>query len=153
MKIRFWLNGIPAEREVRPDETLLETLRGMGIHSVRTGCETGNCGICTVWADETPVLSCAYPAARAEGRRITTVEGVREEAAPLMEALAAEGADQCGYCAPGFLMTVLAMLRDESVRTQAEAEAYLAGCLCRCTGYQSRMRAILKVMDETRRDR
>ena len=150
MRLKFQLNGRSVEREIAPDETLLRLLRDCGMHSVRGGCDTSNCGICTVWVDGAPVLSCSYPAARAEGRRVTTLEGVRAEAGELMEYMAAEGADQCGYCSPGFLMSVLAMLRELDDPTDGEIRRYLAGNLCRCTGYESQMRAIRKLYEGRR---
>ena len=150
MKLNFTLNDRKMEREIAPDETLLHMLRGCGMHSVRSGCDTSNCGICTVWVDDAPVLSCSYPAARAEGRRVTTLEGVRSEAEELMRYMADEGADQCGYCSPGFLMSVLAMLREYENPTDSEIRHYLAGNLCRCTGYESQMRAIRKLYEGRR---
>ena len=152
MKLKFQLNGRSVEREIAPDESLLNALRGCGLHSVRSGCDTSNCGICTVWVDDKPVLSCSYPAARAEGRRVTTLEGVRSEAEELMRYMAGEGADQCGYCSPGLLMSALAMLRELNDPSDAEIRHYLAGNLCRCTGYESQMRAIRKLY-EGRRDK
>ena len=152
MKLRFQLNGRGAEREIAPDETLLHMLRGCGLHSVRSGCDTSNCGICTVWVDDKCVLSCSYLAARAEGRRVTTLEGVRVEAEELMKHMAREGADQCGYCSPGFLMSALMMLHELDDPTDEEIRHYLAGNLCRCTGYESQMRAIRRIY-ERRRDK
>ena len=150
MKLKFQLNGRNIEREITPDESLLHALRGCGLHSVRSGCDTSNCGICTVWVDDRPVLSCSYPAARAEGRRVTTLEGVRDEAGELMRYMADEGADQCGYCSPGFLMSALAMLRELDDPSDDEIRRYLAGNLCRCTGYESQMRAIRKLCEGRR---
>ena len=145
--MKFVLNGQQRNCEIRPAETLLELLRECGMASVRSGCDTTNCGICTVWVDEVPVLSCSYPAARAEGKRITTIEGVKEQARPLMQAFADEGADQCGYCSPGLLMTVLALKNELKHPTDEEINAYLAGNLCRCTGYAGQMRAIRKYLE------
>lgn len=150
--MRFRLNGRMITCEPRADETLLELLRECGCASVRSGCDTTNCGICTVWVDEKPILSCSYPAMRAEGRSITTIEGLKDEAKPLMEAFAAEGADQCGYCSPGLLMTVLAMKKELKSPTDEEIDRYLAGNLCRCTGYSSQFRAIKKYLEAGDRD-
>ena len=150
MKLKFQLNGKNMEREIAPDDTLLHLLRGCGMHSVRGGCDTSNCGICTVWVEGKPVLSCGYPAARAEGRRVTTLEGVRGEAEELMQYMADEGADQCGYCSPGFLMAALAMLRELDDPTDDEIRRYLAGNLCRCTGYESQMRALRRLYEGRR---
>ncbi len=142
MQFTIIINGKPTCCEAAPETPLLETLRNAGIHSVRSGCESANCGICTVWLDEKPVLSCSVPTARADGRRVTTVEGMGEEAAAVADALAAEGADQCGYCAPGLIMGILAMKRELVSPTDEEIVHYLNGNLCRCTGYHSQLRAI-----------
>lgn len=148
MKIQFNLNGKFLERDIAPAETLLEMLRECNCSSVRQGCDTANCGICTVWVDEVPVLSCSYPAARAEGKKVTTIEGIRAEAEELMALLAEEGADQCGYCSPGFIMAVLAMLRELENPTEEEIQRYLSGNLCRCTGYVSQARALKKLYEK-----
>ena len=144
--MKFKLNGMVRSMDVRPNESLLELLRECGCASVRSGCDTSGCGICTVWVDDVPILSCSYPAQRAEGKSVTTIEGVRKLAEPLMTAFASEGADQCGYCSPGLLMTVLAMRRELSNPSDDEIRAYLSGNLCRCTGYESQMRAIRKYL-------
>ena len=148
MNLTFLLNGETVQTVIDPAASLLETLRACGIHSVRQGCDTENCGICTVWVNETPVLSCSYPAARAEGKRVTTIEGAKDEAKALMDALAAEGADQCGFCAPGFLMSALAMLRELPDPSEEDIRRYLAGNLCRCTGYASQARALRRVYEK-----
>ena len=109
---------------------------------MKCGCETSNCGLCTVWLDEKPVLSCTVPAARVEGRRITTLEGLQEEAAEFGGFLADEGGEQCGFCSPGFIMNVLAMVRELDDPTEEEILEYLSGNLCRCSGYMSQLRAI-----------
>ena len=120
MKITFNLNGKSVEREIAPAETLLEMLRACNCSSVRQGCDTANCGICTVWVDGVPVLSCSYPAARAE----------------------------CGYCSPGFIMAALAMLKELENPTEEEIRQYLSGNLCRCTGYVSQARALKKLYEK-----
>ena len=150
MKLSFVLNGKAVVREILPDDSLLTVLRAAGCSSVRGGCDTSNCGICTVWVDDLPILSCSYPAARAEGKRVTTLEGVRAEAEEIMTLMAEEGADQCGFCSPGFIMTVLAMLRELDDPDEAEIEHYLAGNLCRCTGYASQHRMLKKLYEKRR---
>ena len=142
MKVDMIVNGVPYEREVPCDTMLLDFVRRCGCLSVKRGCDTGNCGLCTVWVEGTPVLSCAYPAARAQGKRVTTLEGVQEEAEAFGRFMAAQGAEQCGYCSPGFIMAVLAMARELTDPTEEEIARYLAGNLCRCSGYVSQMRAI-----------
>lgn len=148
MELKFILNGKPVVCDTAPDTVLLDLLRARGLHSVRRGCETACCGLCSVWLDERPVLSCALPALRAGGRRVTTLEGVREKAEVLAGYLADEGAEQCGFCSPGLVMTVLAMKRELSHPTDDEIRHYLAGNLCRCTGYISQHRAIRKYLEE-----
>lgn len=150
MIVEFLLNGRDCRAEARPDEPLLELLRAQGLSSVRAGCDSGNCGICTVWVDDVPVLSCAYPAIRAFGHRVTTLEGVRAEAEEVMALMAEEGADQCGFCSPGFIMSVLAMLRELDDPTEAEIDRYLAGNLCRCTGYASQSRMLRRLYEKRR---
>lgn len=154
MELRFELNGKPVLTEVEAGDILLHVLRKLGCYSVKCGCETTNCGLCTVWLDEKPVLSCSVPALRIEGHRITTMEGLQEEALRFGTFLAAEGAEQCGFCSPGFIMNVLAMERElcrgGHVPDMEEIREYLAGNLCRCTGYMGQMRAIEKYLKESR---
>lgn len=149
MQIKGWINEQPFEAAVAPDMLLLDFLRQRGLMGVKRGCETSNCGLCTVWIDGKPVLSCSVLAARADGCHITTIEGMQEEAALCGGYLADEGAEQCGYCSPGLIMTVLAMRRELSHPSEDEIRAYLAGNLCRCTGYMGQLRAIVKYMADT----
>jgi carbon-monoxide dehydrogenase small subunit len=97
-----------------------------------------------VWVDGKPVLSCTTLAVRANGKKVTTLEGVPEEAAEFAAYLAKEGADQCGFCSPGFIMNVLALKREIENPTPQQIKEYLSGNLCRCTGYQSQYRALMK---------
>ena len=147
MMVTFQLNGKNVSKEVEAEESLLTLLRGCHVASVRSGCDTGNCGICTVWVDGVPVLSCSYPAPRVNGRSVTTVEGGPEGLTELLEELAKEGADQCGFCSPGFIMSALALLRDYRGPSEEEIRTYLAGNLCRCTGYESQTRALRRILD------
>ena len=142
MKLNVWLNGKKMQDEIEPGMMLLDYVRQKGCYSVKCGCETSNCGLCTVWLYEKPVLSCTVPAARVEGRRITTLEGLQEEAAEFGGFLADEGGEQCGFCSPGFIMNVLAMVRELDDPTEEEILEYLSGNLCRCSGYMSQLRAI-----------
>lgn len=143
MMLHLNLNGREVRAEIPEDQCLLDFLRSQGCYSVKRGCETSNCGLCTVWLDGTPVLSCNVPAARAMGRRVTTLEGLQKEAEEFGAFLADEGGEQCGFCNPGFIMNVLAMERELSHPTEEDIDAYLAGNLCRCTGFVSQKRAIL----------
>ena len=147
MKIRLILNGKKIEAEIKADTLLLDLVREKGCYSVKRGCETSNCGLCTVWLDGKPVLSCAVPAMRVQGREVTTLEGLKEEAEEFADFLAREGADQCGFCSPGLIMNVLAMERELVKPTMEEVREYLAGNLCRCTGYAGQLRALEKYLN------
>ena len=152
--LSFTLNGRKVKVQIAPDTMLFALLREQGCASVRCACETTNCGLCTVWLDGDPVLSCSVPAARVEGRSITTLEGLKAESEALARAMAAEGAEQCGFCAPGLIMNVLALARaakeDPSlVATREELSRQLAGNLCRCSGYESQLRAIVRFLNES----
>lgn len=142
MNITFWLNGVKRQAEVRPDELLLDFLRKNSCYSVKRGCETANCGLCTVLMDERPVLSCSMLAARADGKRIVTLEGMQEEAKEFGAFMANEGAEQCGFCNPGFIMNALALFREKEYPNEDEIKEYLAGNLCRCSGYEGQLRGI-----------
>ena len=132
MKIAVILNGLAMSLEIEPHEFLLDVLRRNGCLSVKRGCDTSSCGVCTVLLDGSPVLSCSLFAAKTDGHSITTVEGMQREVAEFAEFLTDEGADQCGYCNPGFALTVLAMKRELRQPTEEEIGRYLAGNLCRC---------------------
>lgn len=146
MKLNFNLNGRPATAEVQADTTLLELLRAKGCYSVKCGCETTNCGLCTVWVNGKSRLSCSILAAEMEGMEVTTLEGLQEEAEDFGAFLANEGAEQCGFCSPGFVMNVLAMMRELKNPSTEEIKEYLAGNLCRCSGYMGQLRAIEKYL-------
>lgn len=147
MEIKFWLNGKLIEDTIEPDTPLLEYVRSKGCLSVKRGCETSNCGLCTLWIDEKPVLSCTVLAVRANGKRVTTLEGLQDEAREFGTFMAGEGADQCGYCNPGFIMNVLAMARELKEFSDEDIKEYLVGNLCRCTGYMGQFRAVKKYLD------
>ena len=142
MQITVTLNGRRCTDEVAPDMTLYSYLRQKGCYSVKCGCETSSCGLCTVHFDGKPVLSCSMLAVRADGHSVTTLEGVEQEALEFGTFLADEGGEQCGFCSPGFIMNVLAMVKELPDPTDEQIKHYLAGNLCRCTGYQSQLRAI-----------
>lgn len=146
MEIKFELNGKQTSAEVGADTVLIDVLRGLGCHSVKCGCETTNCGLCTVWIDGNTRLSCSILAASIEGCTITTLEGVGKEAQEFGHFLANEGAEQCGFCSPGFIMSVLAMVKELDDPTVDEIKEYLSGNLCRCTGYMGQLRAIQKYL-------
>lgn len=146
MQLDTTINGRKISLEINSSEFLLETLRRYGFLSVKQGCDTSSCGLCTVWLDGKPVLSCTTLAARIAGREVTTIEAMQEEAEEFAQFLVAEGAEQCGFCAPGFTMTVLAMKRELENPTEDEINHYLSGNLCRCSGYKGQLRGIKKYM-------
>lgn len=140
--ISFTLNGKKIEDAVSPDQPLLEYVREKGCKSVKRGCETSNCGLCTVLMDGKPVLSCTMLAVRADGHDIITLEGKQQEAEDIGSYLAKEGAEQCGFCSPGLIMNIIAMKDELKNPSEDEIREYLSGNLCRCTGYVSQLRAI-----------
>ena len=146
MTVEFTLNGRKVSVNADADDSLFTVLRGLGMYSVKCGCETTNCGLCTVHMNGKAVLSCAVPAARCVGSQIITMEGMQQEARVLGECLAGEGAEQCGFCAPGLMMNVFALAKENPKATDDEIDAYLAGNLCRCSGYVSQRRAIKKYL-------
>ncbi|HIT88831.1 MAG TPA: (2Fe-2S)-binding protein [Candidatus Merdenecus merdavium] len=156
MTIKVWLNGKEIEKDIEKDIEadllLLDFLRQNGCYSVKRGCETSNCGLCTVLMNGTPVLSCNVLAARADGKNITTIEGLQEEAEDFGRFLADQGAEQCGYCSPGFIMNVLAMVHELEDPTETEIKEYLSGNLCRCTGYVGQLRAIKLYLSRKREE-
>ena len=142
MDIKLKLNGKAISAQCDADTILLDFLRDRGYHSVKRGCDTSNCGLCTVLMDGKPILSCSMLAARADGHSIQTLEGLQEEAADFVGFIADQGADQCGFCNPGFVMNTIALLRENPDPTDDEIRAFLAGNLCRCSGYDGQLRGI-----------
>lgn len=140
MNITMTLNGKKISADIDADMLLIDFVRDHGCYSVKRGCETSNCGLCTVFLDEKPVLSCSVLAARAEGRTVTTLEGLQEEAAEFGAFIADQGAEQCGFCNPGFIMNALALFREKEYPNEDEIKEYLAGNLCRCSGYEGQLR-------------
>jgi carbon-monoxide dehydrogenase small subunit len=146
MQIQVNLNGKNVVLEAEKDEMLADTLRSHGVLSIRKGCDTTCCGLCSVWIEGKPTLSCTTLSFRAQGKTITTIEGLKAEAEEFAKILVDEGAEQCGFCSPGFIMTVLAMRKELSNPTEEEIIHYLTGNLCRCTGYLGQLRAIKKYL-------
>lgn len=146
MEITYILNNKKVTSSITPHTMLLNELRSQGCFSVKCGCESTSCGLCTVWLDGTPILSCTMPAARIAGHSITTLEGSQAQALEFTRFMAEEGSDQCGFCNPGFIMNVLAMARELDNPDHNQINHYLAGNLCRCTGYAGHMRAIEKYL-------
>ena len=142
MEIKLKLNGRAVTASVEADTVLLDFLREKGCLSVKRGCDTSNCGLCTVLMDGKPILSCSTLAVRADGHEIYTLEGLQAEAEAFVGFIADQGADQCGFCNPGFVMNTIALLRENPDPTDDEIRAFLAGNLCRCSGYDGQLRGI-----------
>ena len=142
MELKFELNGKNIATVVEADSLLLDALRSLGCASVKRGCESSNCGLCTVFVDDKPVLSCSVLAARVAGRKVTTLEGLQDEAADFGAFIADQGAEQCGFCNPGLMMNAISMFRENPHPTEEEILSYLSGNLCRCSGYEGQLRGI-----------
>src|SRR5574341_833134 len=144
-QIQIQVNGQLYDLDVRVNRTLMDVLReDLGLIGTKEGCWTGDCGACTVLLDGKPVNSCFVLAIDADGREVTTVEGLEREwkLHPLQKAFVEEGAVQCGFCTPGMLMAAKALLDENANPTEEEIRRWIAGNLCRCTGYVRIVRAI-----------
>ena len=148
MRIRVEVNGLARTFDVEAGSYLLDVLREAGYLSVRRGCDSTSCGVCTVLVDGRPVPSCSFLAIRADGRRVTTVEGIAAEAERLARHFGEEGADQCGYCNPSLALAVYALRQVNPKATDDDIRAWLVGNLCRCSGYQSQLAAIRRYLEE-----
>ena len=151
MEIKLKLNGKNVTGHVEADTVLLDFLRQKGCLSVKRGCDTSNCGLCTVMMDGKPILSCSTLAVRADGREIYTLEGLQEEASEFVGFIADQGAEQCGFCNPGFVMNTIALLRENADPTDDEIRAFLSGNLCRCSGYDGQLRGIRAFLDSRKK--
>ena len=150
MKLRFYLNNVDVEYDILPDEYLSEVLRRNGILSIHIGCNESSCGACTVLVDEKPVLSCSLLAMKVEGKHVTTVEGIQEEAKELSKYFGAEGADQCSFCGVGMALIVHALKKEYKNPTEEQIRDFIVGNLCRCSGYQSQVIAIKNYLKENK---
>jgi carbon-monoxide dehydrogenase small subunit len=147
MKLRFTLNGSKVEISAPPAKTLLKLLReDFGLTGAKPGCEAGECGSCTVLLDGLPVTSCMVLASQVGGRTVTTVEGLESagELDDLRRSFASEGAVQCGYCIPGFVVASYALIKSNEVGGVASLKKQLEGNICRCGGYPKIMSAVMK---------
>lgn len=154
LEIKINLNGMDETLRVGDRVRLMQMLRGAGCQSVKHGCETGDCGACTVLVDGRPVVSCVMLAAQADGKKVVTLEGLNST--PTMERLQGafikSGAIQCGYCTPAMLLVANALLEKSPAACEAEIREALAGVLCRCTGYVKPVEAIALAVHETEGD-
>lgn len=150
MKITFKVNGEPVTLDVKPNELLINVLRDkLKLTGTKYVCGIGECGACTVLLDGEPILSCLTLAVDVNGREVTTIEGISkgDELSEVQEAFVEEGAIQCGYCIPGFIIMGEYLLRIKQKPTEDEIKEYLRGNLCRCTGYVNIIKAIKKASE------
>lgn len=144
--VELTVNGAQVAVAVRPTDRLLDVLRGpLGLTGTKEGCGAGECGACTVLVDGRPVNACLFPAREAEGRRVTTVEGLggpRGELSDVQQAFVACGAIQCGFCSPGMILAATALLAEQPEPTDGQIRDALVGNLCRCTGYVQIVEAV-----------
>ncbi len=146
MRISFTLNGRRVEVDVPPGRRLLDLLReDLGLTGTKEGCGEGECGACTVLVNGRPRLSCLTAAIQVDGKEVLTIEGLREngELHPLQRAFVEAAGVQCGFCTPGFIMAAYALLKENPDPTPEEVKDWLSGNLCRCTGYQQIVEAVL----------
>ncbi len=144
MTVRFIINGASRELDLQPNETLLNVLRNNGFTEVKSGCQEGECGACLVLLDEKPVNSCQVLALSVQQKKIRTVKGIGTLHAPhvIQKAFAERGADQCGFCSPGMVISAYSLLQNNPNPTRQEVTEALDGNLCRCTGYVKIIEAV-----------
>lgn len=151
-RITLTVNGDVYEMEVAPRRTLLDVIRDdIGLTGTKKGCDTGDCGACTVLLDGKAVNSCLVLAVDADGREITTIEGLARNGRldPIQQAFIEYGAVQCGYCTPGMIMAARALLNHNPNPTEDQVRSAIAGNLCRCTGYVKIVQAIMAAAEKT----
>jgi len=154
-KIKFKVNGVMEEVNVEPGWSLAYVLREvLNLTGTKVGCETGNCGTCTVLVDGKAIKSCLLLAVKAKGKEIVTIEGLKGKQGglhPLQEAFMDHFAVQCGYCTPGMILSAKALLDENPNPTEEEVRRGLSGNLCRCTGYVKIVEAVLAAKEMTGR--
>ncbi len=151
-QIKLTINGVPQTFEVPANRLLLDLLREQGSHSVKHGCETGDCGSCTVLLEGRPTPSCLVLAASTDGQAVQTLEGLGQpdDLHPLQEAFVDWGGIQCGFCTPGMIIAAQALLSENPQPTEPDVRDALEGVLCRCTGYVKPVQAILAAAEKMR---
>ena len=150
MKLEFTINGRRRQFDVEPNQLLINLLREkLYLTGTKYGCGIGECGACTVLVDGEPVLSCLTLAVDVHGRNVTTIESLAEgdEIDVVQKAYLEEGAVQCGFCTPGFIMTTKALLKENPSPTEEEIKEYLKGNYCRCTGYINIIKAVKRATE------
>lgn len=148
--ISFNVNGIPHERAVEPSTTILDFLRDeLALTGTKRGCDVGDCGCCTILMDGKPVLSCLLLAVEANGRNLTTIEGIEKNGVlhPVQEAMISEGGVQCGFCTPAMVINAVHLLENNPKPSVQEVKTCMAGTICRCTGYTKIEKSILKAAE------
>jgi carbon-monoxide dehydrogenase small subunit len=149
--IEFVLNGNPVSTEVEPHRMLLNVLReNFELSGTKEGCSQGECGACTVLVDDMSVYSCLYPALEVQGKTVTTIEGLENKDGklhPIQKAFVEHGGVQCGYCTPGLIMSVKALLDENANPSENDIKKSISGHLCRCTGYVQIIESIKKASD------
>lgn len=153
VSINLEVNGVSHRMEVNSSALLLDVLReGLGLKGTKRGCDQGQCGACTVLLDGRPVLSCILLAVQADGKKITTIEGLAPEGKlhPLQEAFVQEGAVQCGFCTAGMILSAKALLDKNVSPSEEEIRSAISGNLCRCTGYVKIVAAVQKAAQAIR---
>ncbi len=155
--VRLWVNGQEATVQIEPTKTLLDVLReDLFLTGTKRGCDSGECGACTVLLNGQAVHSCLVLAAELDGQEVVTIEGLSRdptELHPLQKTFIEKGAVQCGFCTPGLIMTAKALLDGNPDPTEEEVRYGISGNLCRCTGYSKIVDAILAAGEEMRRNK
>jgi carbon-monoxide dehydrogenase small subunit len=141
------VNDVDYEIMIKPGEMLLETLRKIGFTSVKKGCDTGSCGVCSILLNGKVIPSCSYFTSKVQEKKVITIDGVEQKAREIGKFLLAEGVDQCGFCSPGLIMSIIAMENELKEFSEYNIKHYLVGNLCRCTGYEGQIRAIKKYLE------
>ena len=148
MLVTFFLNNTEVSYSVNPGEYLADTLRKHGLKSIKVGCNESSCGSCTILVDNKPMMRCSLLTDSVEGKHITTIEGIQEEAAKISRCFSEEGADQCGFCNVGYALVIYSLKREYKNPTDEEIKNYIVGNLCRCSGLHSQMNAIKAYLKE-----
>ncbi len=151
VRIKVNINGDWVQREIDPRTTLLDFLREhVGLTGTKRGCDEGDCGACTVLVEDKPVNSCLFLAVKAHQKRVMTIEGLEKDGQlhPIQEAFIQYGAVQCGFCTPGMILISKALLAENPHPTEAQVRKFISGNLCRCTGYQQIVEAILSLGEQ-----